>query len=163
MKRLLKSTLFLFLLTGQILASTNGIGGTNGVSRDFILYQYGQHGLTLLKKLQDSDVVELNAKGEFVLGNKQASLGPEGLKQMGIHLVDKFSRPDSGDELGENYLSLYTVGLTNEAYQQWLKVEEEAFEKKLQIARDESNFGDLKVFTFSCTDKINAGQLRGLH
>ena len=32
MKRLLKSTLFLFLLSGQILASTNGIGGSNGGS-----------------------------------------------------------------------------------------------------------------------------------
>lgn len=151
------------LLRDRTLMELYVLCGTNGVSRDFILYQYGQHGLLLLKKLQDADVVELNSKGEFVLGNKQASLGAEGLKQMGIHLVEKFARADQSDELGENYLSLYAVGLTEEAYQSWLKIEEEAFERKMTLARDESNHGDLKVFTFNCTDKIQGSMTRGLH
>lgn len=151
------------LLRDRTLMEIYVLCGTNGVGRDFILYQYGQHGLTLLKKLQDTGVVTINAKGEFVLGNKQASLGHEGLKQMGMHLVDKFSRPEQADELGENYLSLYAVGLTEEAYQQWLKIEEEAFEQKLSIARDEANHGDLKVFTFNCTDKIQGSFTKGLH
>ena len=151
------------LLKDRTLMELYVLCGTNGVSRDFILYQYGQHGLTLLKKLQDSGVVTLNTKGEYVLGNKQASLGPEGLKQMGIHLVEKFARPDQADELGENYLSLYAVGLNEEAYQAWLKIEEEAFERKMELARDEVNHGDLKVFTFNCTDKIQGTLTRGLH
>lgn len=151
------------LLRDRTLMELYVLCGTNGVSRDFILYQYGQHGLVLLKKLQDADVVELNNKGEYILGNKQASLGPEGLKQMGIHLVEKFARPDQSDELGENYLSLYAVGLSEEAYQQWLKIEEEAFERKMELARDTTNHGDLKVFTFNCTDKIQSNINRGLH
>ena len=82
---------------------------------------------------------------------------------MGEYLVERFCKPENSDQMGENYLSLYATGLSKEAYDQWLKWDEECFHKKVELAKQASSKGDIKAYTFSSTDTMRVGKKETKH
>ena len=55
---------------------------------------------------------------------------------------------------GVNFVSLISEGLSDEAYQMWLKADEEALKIKMDISKMKSNCGKNKVFSFAITAVI---------
>jgi hypothetical protein len=130
------------------------LAGTGGVTRDYVSFQYGQYGERLLMRMNEEQIVVSVGKGLFELGPNQATLGPETLKKIGLQLVESFLKPDEGDQLGENFHALYAEGLSEEAYNRWIKIDEEAYRQKIEIAKDPNNHGSRKAFTFLATDTL---------
>lgn len=128
--------------------------GAGGVTKEYISYHYGRYGERTLDRMIDQDIVAAINKNTFILGTNQASFTGETLSAVGQHLVQRFHKPDDGDELGENYLSLYAEGLNEEAYNEWLKIDKEAFQKKIKIAENKSNWGEIKAFCFGVIDTL---------
>jgi hypothetical protein len=93
-------------------------------------------------------------KAQFVLGPNQANFSPDSLKKISIHLAERFSKPSMSDVRGSNYQSLFAYSLNPDAYNEWLKIDEEAYKKKVDLARKKESRGNLKVFTYQCTDTL---------
>ena len=128
--------------------------GTGGCTREYISFQYGRYGEETLNKMIEQEVVAPINKNTFVLGNNQANFSPETIKQTGMRLIDRFHKPENSDQPGENYQSLYASGLTEEAYNEWLKIDEKAFRDKVKIASNPKSKGDIKAFTMTTIDTL---------
>lgn len=127
---------------------------TGEVTKEYIGFQYGSYGLDVLEKMLEQKVVVSIRNNVFSIGPRQASLDPESMQRIGIHLAKQFFKPENTDQTGENFASLMAYGLTEEAYDQWLKVDEEAAAKKLEIGQNPENQGTYKAFSFSVVDTL---------
>lgn len=134
------------------------LAGTGSVTLEYITFHYGRYGEKIVEKMIQQEVLAvLNSKSQnntLVLGPNQANLTAETIKQIGIHIVERFSKPEMCDELGENYNGFYADGLTPEAYKEWINIDQEAFRKKVAIANDPKNKGDLKAYSFQSVDTL---------
>ena len=127
---------------------------TGEVTKEYIGFQYGSYGLNILDKMLEQKVVVSIRNNVFSIGPRQASLGPESLQRIGIHLTKQFYKPEISDQEGENYTYLLAYGLTKEAYNEWIKIDEEALKKKVELAKDPKNHGSNRAFTFTSTDTL---------
>lgn len=135
----------------------------DGVTKEYISYHYGRYGEKILQKMLEQEVIAPISKNKFVLGENQASLGPETLKRIGLHLVDSFSKPENSDLSGENFCAFYAEGLSEEAYDKWIKIDEESFRQKMEITRDPSAKGEIKAYTFLSTDTLTPNKKETRH
>jgi predicted transcriptional regulator len=124
------------------------------VSREFIQFRFGQHGIETLIKMLELNVVKEVAKGQYSLGDNQANLTPQSIKNVGINLVHKYLKPENAELSGENLVAFYVEGLSEDTYHKWLKVDEEAFHKKMELAKQPGAKGKIKAFTFMAIDKF---------
>lgn len=131
------------------------LAATGGVTREFIIFQFGQYGDRLLQKMIDQKVLINQDKYKFVLGPNQATLGPDTLKHLGQLCIEHYLKPENGDLSGENFHAFFAESLNEEAYNEWLKIDEEAFKKKIQLANRPGSQGHRRVFTFIATDTIS--------
>lgn len=130
------------------------LAGSGGVTREFISFHYGKYGERVLDKMVDQDVLAPLGKNNYTLGTNQASMTVETMALIGQHLTERYFKAENTDELGQNYISLHAQGLSEEAYNEWLKIDKEAYLKKCEIAKDSNNWGDIKAFTFNVTDTL---------
>ena len=139
------------------------LAATGGISKEYIAYNYGKFGERILQSMVDSEVLAALTKYKFVLGRNQATFSPETIKTTLLHAVDRFAKVDLSDTPGQNYQSFLAAHLNDEAYNQWIKIEEEANLKKIEIAKLPANHGDIKTFTYSGVDTLVETQQDKLH
>jgi hypothetical protein len=128
--------------------------GSGGVSMEYIQFKFGEYGVNCLKKLLAHKAVMIDLKGLYQLGKVQMSFNSEQIKQVGIHLSSRYTKPHQTDELGQNFLGFYCEGLNESAYQEWIKIDEEAYSAKKSIAADLSKRGEIKAFCYTTTDTM---------
>jgi hypothetical protein len=134
------------------------LAGTGGVSGEYVAFHYGKYGQTVLKQMIDQDVLVPLNKYKYILGINQASFTPETIKSISLHLIERFFKTTDSYSIGNNYQAFYAEGLTKEAYQQWLEIDKESFNKKVEIAKNPHNHGELKAFTSLTTDTLSEEQ-----
>jgi hypothetical protein len=125
-----------------------------GTTKEYVSFHYGMYGGRLLEKMVEQEVLAVINKGTYILGTNQAAMTVETIHHVGVHLTNRFYKQENSDELGENYISLHSQGLTEEAYNEWLTADKEAFQKKLEILSIPENIGPIKAFTFGVTDTL---------
>lgn len=139
------------------------LAGAGGVTREYISYHYGKYGERVLEKMLEQDVIASLGKNNYILGTNQASLTVETIHSVGKHLVERYYKPENADSLGENYISLYAQGLSEEAFNKWLEIDKEAFLQKVKLAECSENWGDVKAFTFNVTDTLKESKREQKH
>lgn len=130
------------------------LAAAGGITKEFVSFNYGKYGERVFEKMVEQDVLAPFDKNRFCLGTNQASLTVETLALVGNHLTERYFKAENTDELGSNYISFHTHGLNEEAYNEWLKIDKEAFQKKCKISEESSNWGDIKAFTYNVTDTL---------
>lgn len=128
--------------------------GSGGVSLEYVQFKFGEYGVNCLKKLMAYKALKIDQNGLYQLGEVQMSFNSDQIKQIGIHLSSKYTKPNKTDELGENFLGFYCEGLSSYAYNEWIKIDEQAYQAKKRIAADLSNRGDIKAFCYTTTDTM---------
>jgi len=131
------------------------MAATGGVTREYVMFQFGQYGDRLLQKMLDQKVLIPQDKYRHVLGPQQATLGPDTLKHLGQLCVEHYLKPENGDLSGENFHAFFAENLSEDAYNEWIQIDEEAIKKKLQVVNRPGSQGDIRVFTFTATDTIS--------
>ncbi len=134
-----------------------------GTTKEYISFHYGRYGERLLEKMVEQEVLAIINKGTYILGTNQASMTVETIQKVGSHLTNRFYKIENSDELGENYIYLHSQGLSKEAYTNWIKIDEEAYEKKLKILSKQENLGPIKAFTFNVTDTLRESKNETKH
>jgi hypothetical protein len=131
------------------------LAGTSELHANSVAYRYGQYGVDLLKRLEELDILKQSNKNIYTLSSNGPALDGKVIKNLGLRFIERFSEPDKTHLKGENVLSFYAEGLNQEGLNEWLKLDEENFYKKVEIAKKAKFKGTMPVFTFTATDGIS--------
>lgn len=135
-----------------LLAEIYILAGTNPIDVRAIGFRYGQYGVELVEKLANENILVAVAKDKYILSPTAPNLDGDALKFLGEYFVHRFSKPKA--VMSENTIAFYAEGLNEEGMKEWLKIDDEAFYKKLEIAKQNKFRGTIPVFTFCATDTI---------
>lgn len=130
------------------------MAGCGPLSLEFVQYRYGIHGVETLEKMVELRALKRTDEGQYIIGDNQVNLSAETLKRIGLNIVEKFSKPQNTELGGDNLIAFYAEGLSEEAYDDWLKVDERAFREKIKISQKPGAKGNKKVFTYMVTDTL---------
>jgi transcriptional regulator with XRE-family HTH domain len=128
--------------------------GCGAISKEFIQFRFGVIGLETLEKMIELQAIILTRNGQYAIGPNQPRFSAEIIKRMGISITEKYSDTDKGEIAGSNFSGFYAEGLTEEAYDKWLAIDERAFKEKIQVTKENKNKGNFKVFTYMVTDTL---------
>ncbi|WP_412470217.1 MULTISPECIES: hypothetical protein [unclassified Halobacteriovorax] len=133
---------------------------TAPVTRDLIMFKYGEHGLHILDNMFSLNAIKYLDDGAIALGTSRVQLDAEIIKKAGLTLSQKYSKHQNCEITGDNFIGLYVDSLPEEAYQKWLEIDKEAFIKKAEIAKQyRTNVKGKRVFTYMTTDTFTKSEL----
>jgi transcriptional regulator with XRE-family HTH domain len=127
---------------------------TGGLIENAVVYRYGQYGMELLEKMTELNILREVERGNYKLSPMAPSLEGEVLKFVGLRLTETYGNPASAQETNQNVMSFYASTLNEEGYKEWIKIDTEAFYKKLEVAQKEEFKGAKRYFTFNSTDSM---------
>lgn len=127
---------------------------TGQLNTEDVKDRFGNYGLEIVKKLVTKRLLSEVKFGVYTIGQIQMNMSPETVIKMGLQITSSYAKPENGYEQGNHHHAFYAEGLSEEAYAQWLKIDEEAYLKKVQIAKNPKSFGDIKAYTFNSTDTL---------
>lgn len=132
------------------------LAGSQNLSLNTIAYRYGQLGVETLEELiKHKVIIEIDSK-QYTLNSNLPRLDGKVLKELGLRMIKRFSDPSLCDEEGENIIALYAEALNQEGIAQWLRIDTEAFHKKIKIAKQSKYQGHIPYFTFQASDQLNS-------
>ncbi len=137
-----------------LMAELYVLAGTGPLNKNAVAFRYGQYGIEVLEKLICADILVEIEKETYGPSKNSPTLDGHALKYLGEYFVRRFSKADNAQIQNENMVSFYAEGLNEEGKQAWLKVDTDAFYKKVKIAQDPKYRGSTPVFTFTATDTI---------
>lgn len=116
--------------------------------------RFGDFGMKLVDDLLAKSVLQKVSNSEICEGTVSVNMAPETLTAVGLHIGRSYIRPSKCYETGENHVGFFVEGLSEEAYQEWLRIDAEAFRKKVELSKNPQNRGDIRAFTFSSVDQM---------
>ncbi len=149
------------IVKNPVFAEIYFLCGTGGITREYIRFQFGQMGDDIFEKMIEEDIICPKDHHKFELGNKRATLSPETIKHLAIHFMETFAKPELNDQSGANFLALYAQGVNQETYNSWIKIDEEATRKKIELAQNPDNQGDIQAFTVLTTETFRRPRNKG--
>jgi DNA-binding phage protein len=117
--------------------------------------RFGSYGYDIVRKLVAQDILAEPKTGLFVAGRKQMNMSPETVVKVGIQIATNHAKAENGYVRGLHFHGFFAEGLSAEAYNQWLKIDEEAFHKKIELSRKPQSQGTIKTYTFMSTDTMD--------
>ncbi|EQC44959.1 hypothetical protein M899_0545 [Bacteriovorax sp. BSW11_IV] len=143
------------VLTDKVFSEIYFLIDAGNISKDYIVYKFGEHGLHTLERMYKLNAIKYESNGQISLGKERLHFDTEVIKSAGVLLSKKYSKPVNSEVNGENFLALYVDCLPDSVYQEWLRIDKEAFIKKAELAkkyRDPVN--GKRVFTYMTTDTL---------
>ncbi len=131
------------------------LAATGPIGLDEIQYRYGLFGTETLKQMLKRDILKELRANYFVLGGNQASFANLTVLKTGLLLAKNYGDAHSGQVLDNNFISFFAEGLSNEGYQKWIKIDQEAFQKKVELSKKPENLGSIRAFCFQVVEKMN--------
>jgi hypothetical protein len=120
-----------------------------------VMLGYGQFGLDLLEQLVSAGLVNKLTNYVYASSGRGPVFDGHVIRCMGGHFIERYSKPEDSKVRGNNSLSFYANRLSEEGYKKWLSIDEEAFYKKVEVAKQLDFQGDILAFTFGTTDTLD--------
>lgn len=124
------------------------------ITNELIQFRYGMSGMMTLERMVEMKALTRLENSTYTLGENQANFSAKTLKRVGLSLIEKYSKPSMAEEFGNNIIAFYAEGLSDEAYDEWLKIDKNAFEEKIKISNQKGALGTKRAFTFMVTDTL---------
>lgn len=141
------------LIKNPVFCELYFLAAAGGITKEWVGYQYGKYGETIFSQMVSQNVLAQADHHKYILGPNQAALKPQTLKHVGLHLSERFTKPEMSDQEKTNFTSFYTAQLDKETYEKWLEIDEQAFKEKVELIK-KSKSGGIKAFHFSTTDTL---------
>jgi hypothetical protein len=132
---------------------------TGPIKIEDIEVRFGNYGIELISKMIEKSLLREIHKNVFITGNNYPTFSGQTIVSVGSAMVNSHAKPTNGEELSNNFLAFYAEGLSPKAFDEWLKIDEEANRKKCDLTRDPKNLGPIRAFTFMVTEKIELNKL----
>lgn len=153
-KKSIDCNFFSLIKKHPIMAELYVMAGLAPIDKNTVAFRYGQYGIEILDKMYDLKILDEVGKAIFVLSSSAPELTSQIVKHFGLHFVERFSKPDNTDLRGENVMSFYCEKLNEDGLNAWLKIDREAFYKKVEISKQNNYKGHIDVFSFNATDTM---------
>ncbi len=131
---------------------------TGSVKKSEIRRRFGLHGLDIAQQMVDKKILSEISSTELVLGPQVLNMPPDYLLKCGIELASTYLKPENCSVHNQNFIGFYVEGLSEEGYRQWLQIDNEAYLKKVQIAKNPKYAGTRRAFTFNVIDDFEIGE-----
>lgn len=141
------------LLGNPVACEIYMLAGVQPIDKEVIAYRYGTYGIDTLNQMIKDKVLQILESGKIALGINRTNFSSNLIKTAGLNMVSRYSNIDN-DERGINYLAIYGTSLSEQAYNDWLKIDEEAYYKKVELSKKSENSGPIRAFTFIATDTM---------
>lgn len=142
------------LNSNPIFAEIYVLCSTGPVSLKEVEERFGQYGKNVVDKMLKMNILAERKKGEYVLGLNQTSITNETILSIGVYIVESYAKPQNAYELNNNVMCFYSEGLTEAVYQEWIRIDQVAHQKKIELANRQLSKGTKRVFTFGVTDTL---------
>ncbi len=146
------------VLHDQVFCEIYFLIDAGSVTKKLIQFKFGEHGLHILDKMHSLNAIRYVDNEKIELGSVRLELDAGIIKNVGLNLSEKYTKPENCEIKGENFLGFYVESLPEDAYQEWLRLDHEVFLKKIEIAK---KYKDIKkgkkVFTYVSTDTFAKG------
>lgn len=129
------------------------------LTREFVQFKFGEYGMNIVSKMLNENILEVDSYGVFKQGTNQANLSPVTIKRSALYIINKYFTPSNCEDKGKNFCGIYFEGLTPEGFNEWLKVDYEAYHKKVELAKQYRDPRGIKAFTFAVTDSLSEEKL----
>ena len=126
---------------------------TGPVTKEFIGFKFGEDGLETIKKMICLKMV-IEKDGSFIQGEKSPILFGELALEQSLTLITNYFDRTKLSLRGENQVTTRIANLTPEAFNEWLKIDLEAHNKKIKIANNPKSIGSLRAWSTSHIDLL---------
>lgn len=124
------------------------------ISRSFVQFKFGVHGIEKLEKMLELKMLKTTNGESYSVGSVPLNPSEKILKRWGQNLSEKYLKTEESLVTGNNVVGFYAEGLSEKTYHEWLKIDQEAFEKKINLTREKGALGTVKAFTYMVTDTL---------
>lgn len=131
------------------------LAGSGPLKENDVVTRFGQYGVQVLESMLQRMIIIERKPSEYVLGPMQTNISPDSILRLGIQLTQNYARSDKMHERTHNYVGFLAEGLSEEAYQRWIRIDEQAYQQKLEISRDPNSLGSKKAFTFNIIETLD--------
>lgn len=131
------------------------LASLQGLHKNEVILRYGQFGLELLEKLVEKGLLKKVTANMYAASGRGPVFDGHVILNVGTHFLERFSKPEESKVRGRNSLAFYANSLNEEGYKKWLSIDEEAFYKKVEVAKLQQYQGDILSFTFGATDTLD--------
>lgn len=121
--------------------------------------KFGAYGLNILADLVKENLLRENHPGEFTLGPRKFTFKPELVIQAGKLAVAGYAKPGSGYEIGKHFAGFYAEKLNEQAYKEWLAIDQEALAKKIELAQKPESAGTIPAFCFNIVETFDDNEV----
>lgn len=153
-KKSIDCNFFSLIKKHPLMAEIYVMTGLAPIDKNTIAFRYGQYGVELLEQMSELGIVDEVNKSTYVLSASAPELTSQIVKHFGLHFIERFSKPANAGLKGENVMSFYCEKLNEDGLNAWLKVDREAFYKKVEISKQNIYKGHIDVFSFNATDTM---------
>lgn len=138
--------------SNPVLAELMVLCATGPLKLAYVKARFGDYGLQVLENGLKRNLFQAVSNGEICRGSEQVNMSPETVAQISIQMMRSHLKPENAYVTGENFLGFYAAGLNDEAYQKWLAIDAEAFQKKTELAKQKESRGNIRAFTAQVVD-----------
>ena len=125
------------------------------LKKNVIRTRYGQYGLEVLEKMLSLKLIKLISTMTYAQTDLQITFSAIGIKRSGLNLSESFSKPSNSEINGNNHISVYSEGISEDVYLQWLAIDKKAFHEKVALTKKPGALGSIRAFTYQAIDKID--------
>lgn len=125
-----------------------------GLSKSELKAAFGEYGLSLIKQLIDAQLVAESSPEMYTQGAKAFSLPPEMLVSSGNILTERFAKPSLCYLLNRNFVGFYGETLNEAAYQEWIRIDQQAMKQKIEMAQRKESKGTIPAFSFCIVETL---------
>jgi hypothetical protein len=133
--------------TNPVLAELMVLCATGPVKLEYVKSRFGDFGLQVVELGLKRNFFQTLAKNEICRGSQQVNMAPETIASVAVQMMRSHLKPEKCYATGENFLGFYAAGLNDEAYQKWLAIDADAFQRKIEIAKQMESRGNIRAFT----------------
>lgn len=124
------------------------------IHRDKVGFEYGQHGLRVLDKMLELDIIKEIEPDVFASSSRRAQLDPESITKIARFLLENKFNPDKLDLNGENFAQILIEGVDKETYNKLLALDHGLIQKRVEIIKN-GNRGEIKYWMINFIDTLS--------
>ena len=130
-----------------------------GLHKSELKSQFGEYGLSLIKQLIEEQLISESSPDFYTQGAKNFSLPPEMLVNSGNILTGRFAKPSLCYLLNKNFVGFYGETLNDSAYQEWIRIDQQAMKQKIEVAQRKESRGTIPAFSFCIIETLFSEEL----
>ena len=130
------------------------LASSHAINKAELQSKFGEYGITIIRQLIEFQLVAEIGPDQYTQGAKNISLPPELLVKAGTILSETYAKPANCYVLSKNFVGFYAEALSEAAYQEWIKIDQQAMKQKIEVAQKANSKGNIPAFSYCIIETL---------